>query len=272
MDYLFFSFSSFFSAICFPFEFQCDYGACIHSYQECDNKNDCRDSSDEASCPEISKSQGYLKRYFQRWKKGCLLLTKIKANAVNAYLLCEILKILIGNMLNCSYHFSLGITSWVKRRPNLSYGYFLAWIVQRCNKLYRYYNLFQICSIGWNGRPDRPGLIWYLDWLGKKILFNIHQVYDFLFHNNYQQTSHIDPILNTISYNRYGFLRTIINQTWIEQVIQRAAWRLEFYSTNMAIICISHTHYSMRLFMKVQRQHFPLFHFWVAAIYKFYRR
>ena len=33
-------------------------------------------------------------------KKGCLLLTKIRANTVNTCLLCEILKILIGNMLN----------------------------------------------------------------------------------------------------------------------------------------------------------------------------
>ena len=34
------------------------------------------------------------------WKKGCLLITKIKANTVNTYLLCEILKTSIGNMLN----------------------------------------------------------------------------------------------------------------------------------------------------------------------------
>ena len=34
------------------------------------------------------------------WKKGCLLLTEIKANTVNACLLCEILKILVGNMLD----------------------------------------------------------------------------------------------------------------------------------------------------------------------------
>ena len=33
-------------------------------------------------------------------EKGRLLLTKIKANTVNTCLLCEILKILIGNMLN----------------------------------------------------------------------------------------------------------------------------------------------------------------------------
>ena len=33
-------------------------------------------------------------------EKGCLLLTKIKANTVNTCLLCKNLKILIGNMLN----------------------------------------------------------------------------------------------------------------------------------------------------------------------------
>ena len=31
-------------------------------------------------------------------EKGCLLLTKIKTNTVNTYFVCEILKILIGNI------------------------------------------------------------------------------------------------------------------------------------------------------------------------------
>ena len=72
-------------------------------------------------------------------KKGCLLLTKIKTNTVNTCFVCEILKMLIGNMLNSMkesptfYPFSSCITSWVIRRSDRLVRLLLARIVQRCN-------------------------------------------------------------------------------------------------------------------------------------------
>ena len=52
---------------------------------------------------QIGKKNPYLiKDPTYCWKRGCLLLTKIKAKTVKTFFVCvcEILKILIGNMLN----------------------------------------------------------------------------------------------------------------------------------------------------------------------------
>ena len=67
----------------------------------------------------IATKNHVIKAPLRCWKKGCLLLTKIKAYTVNTCFVCvcEILKILIGNMLNSMkdsptfYPFSSCITS-----------------------------------------------------------------------------------------------------------------------------------------------------------------
>ena len=72
-----------------------------------------------------------------------LRIKKINANTVNTCLLCEILRISIGNMLNSMkespsfYPFScVSHLEWNGDMTFPSYGFFPTWIIQRCNISY----------------------------------------------------------------------------------------------------------------------------------------
>ena len=99
-------------------------------------------------------------------------------------------------------------------------------------------------------------------------MFHVLQVCDFRFYNYpHQQTSHI-PGVDRIKYyviisfvHRYGYLRTL-NQTGIELVSLNSippTWR--------SFVFLIDFFFQYGLYMLIQQQNFPLFHFGVVAIY-----